>query len=41
MDPEKASQQCGEEMATNLAYLKTVLETQSAQSGAANRAAFA
>jgi len=41
MDPEKLSQQCGEEMATNLAYLKTVLETQSAQSGAANWPAFA
>jgi uncharacterized protein YndB with AHSA1/START domain len=41
MDSEKLSQQCGEEMAINLAYLKTVLETQSAQSGAANRPAFA
>lgn len=41
MDPGKLSQQSGEEMAANLAYLKTVLETQSAQSGAANRPAFA
>ncbi len=41
MDPEKLSQQTGEEMAANLAYLKTVLETQSAQSGAANQPAFA
>ena len=41
MDPEKLSQQTGEEMAANLAYLKSVLETQSAPSGAANRPAFA
>lgn len=41
MDPEKLSQQTGEEMAANLADLKTVLETQSAPRGAANRPAFA
>lgn len=40
LDPEKLSQQGGEEMATNLTHLKTVLETESAQSVAANRPAF-
>lgn len=41
MDPEKLAQDTGEEMAANLAHLKTIIETQPAPEKAFNQTAFA